>query len=85
MNDDIGINTKKAVQQLLMTLKLEHPEILKNGGNIRSDDNKDLLISISKLKVALESLGGLESFKSLSVSALGAGDPCPKCKGTGKI
>ncbi|EEJ6338189.1 TPA: hypothetical protein ACXNPR_000550 [Enterobacter cancerogenus] len=85
MKDDLGLHTKEAIRHLLLALRHEHPEILRNGGDIRSEDSRDFLITISKLEVVLESYQGTEFFKSLSISALGAGAPCPNCRGTGKV
>ncbi|MGM3161009.1 hypothetical protein ACS25C_09495 [Dickeya undicola] len=85
MKDDLGLHTKEAIRNLLLALKHEHPEILKNGGEICSEDSRYFFITISKLEVGLESYQGIELFKSLSISALGAGTPCPNCRGTGKI
>ena len=31
MKDDLGLNTKKAMQELLLALEHEHPEVLKGG------------------------------------------------------
>lgn len=85
MKDDLGLNTKKAIQELLLSLEHEHPEVLKNGGDIRSEEHKDFLITISKQKAVFESYQEKDFSKSLSISALGVGTPCPKCGGRGKI
>ncbi|EMH9467038.1 MULTISPECIES: hypothetical protein [Enterobacteriaceae] len=85
MKDDLGLYTKEAIRHLLLALRREHPEILRNGGDIRSEDSINFLITISKLEAGLESYQGTEFFKSLSISALGAGAPCPNCRGTGKV
>ncbi|WP_146044018.1 hypothetical protein [Pectobacterium odoriferum] len=85
MKHDIRSHTKEAIKNLLLALKLEHPEILKSGGDISSEESENFLISISKLEASFESYQGTEFYKSLSISALGAGTPCPHCSGTGKV
>ncbi|ECR9820064.1 TPA: hypothetical protein KIA93_004428 [Salmonella enterica] len=85
MKNNIGPQTKLAIENLLKNLKQEHPDIYSNGGEISSEKYGDFLITISKLKLILESYQGTEELaKSLYISALGAGDPCPRCGGTGK-
>ncbi len=34
MKDDLGLNTKKAMQELLLALEHEHPEVLKGSGSL---------------------------------------------------
>lgn len=71
MKDDLGLYTKEAIRHLLLALRREHPEILRNGGDIRSEDSREFLITISKLEVVLESYQGTEFFKSLPSRLLG--------------
>ncbi|EOF9307404.1 hypothetical protein AB9D06_04005 [Enterobacter cloacae] len=72
--------TAKALVELVKALNEEHPNvselILKEG---------DKFYPLLRRGVALESISGVEVFKSLSVSALSAGSICQACMGKGRI